>query len=238
MTRAFDVAAAKRVTPFDDDVVSGCLSSVDVVRCKVGVIRGAVVVGHYSGVMPDAVQDAFAAFDGDTLVGAVAYGPGGTSKTFGAIIEGHDTKNSRELVRLWIHPKMPKNSASLIVSRSLKQLPEQVGLVVSFADSGQGHSGFVYQALNFRYLGTTTRGKTYVDSDGVQVTPRLANIYRMRRPDEFGGCSDAEIRKSLGWREVISHPKHRYAIGIGKDRKRINVALDKKSLPYPKGRES
>jgi hypothetical protein len=197
-------------------------------------IRRAVVTGHYSGVMPDATQEAFAAYWNEVVVAAVAYGPGGNSKTFGAVVEGFDSSNARELIRLWVHPDAPKNTASFVVSKTLKMLPDSVGLVVSFADSGQGHFGYVYQSLNFYYCGMSNEGIRYLDSSGVEVTARLANVYKARNPDKFAEMSLSEIREQLGWKPVKSHAKHRYCIGVGRQKKAVTRALLAKSSSYPK----
>lgn len=231
MTRAFDLSAIQNISLFDNLSISIDLQKIEVKRVSVKEIRRAIVTGHYSGVMPDATQEAFGAYQDEVLIGAAAYGPGGNSKTFGAVIEGFDSSNARELIRLWVHPDAPTNTASLIIGRSLKLLPEQVGLVVTFADSGQGHNGAIYQATNFYYLGMSNQGIRYIDASGVEVTARLANVYRTRNPDKFAGMSLAEIRSNLGWTPIVSHQKHRYAIGVGKDRKKTNRVLESISLP-------
>jgi hypothetical protein len=184
--------------------------------------------------MPDATQEAFAAYCDGVVVAAVAYGPGGNSKTFGAVIEGFESSNARELIRLWVHPEAPRNTASFVVSRSLKMLPTEVGLVVSFADSGQGHQGYVYQSLNFFYLGMSSEGVRYVDKSGTEVTARLANIYRIRNPEKFQNMSLSEIRQELGWTAVKSHSKHRYCIGVGQQKRHVNKILRAKSQDFPK----
>lgn len=234
MTRAFDQAVLATPSLFDTMPLDIKLDELTVKLVPVKEIRRAIVTGHYSGVMPDATQEAFAAYWNEVVVAAVAYGPGGNSKTFGAVVEGYDSSNARELIRLWVHPEAPKNTASFVVSRSLRLLPKQVGLVVSFADSGQGHAGYVYQSLNFFYCGMSNEGVRYVDKSGVEVTARLANVYRMRNPDKFADKSLAEIRQELGWTAVKSHAKHRYCIGVGNQKKRVNQVLQAKSLPYPK----
>ena len=234
MTRAFDQAVIQRPSLFDDLALDIQLEEVEVRLVPVKEIRRAIVTGHYSGVMPDATQEAFAAYWNEVVIAAVAYGPGGNSKTFAAVVEGFNSSNARELIRLWVHPDAPKNTASYVVSRSLKMLPEQVGLVVSFADSGQGHAGYVYQSLNFYYCGMSGEGVRYVDSTGVEVTARLANVYRMRNPDKFADKSLSEIREELGWSPVKSHAKHRYCIGVGKQKRQVNRKLAAKSLAYPK----
>jgi len=234
MTRAFDESARGRPSLFEDFALEIDLSQVTVRLVPVKEIRRAIVTGHYSGVMPDATQEAFAAYFNEVVIAAVAYGPGGNSKTFGAVIPGFDTSNARELIRLWVHPKAPANTASYVVSKTLKMLPAQVGLVVSFADSGQGHFGYTYQALNFYYCGMSLEGVRYQDLKGVEVTARLANIYKLRNPKKFGNSSPAEIRKSLGWTAVKSHSKHRYCIGVGSQKKEVSKRLKGKALPYPK----
>lgn len=108
MTRAFDYAVTQTPSLFDNISLDISLDELDVRLVPVKEIRRAVVTGHYSGVMPDATQEAFAAYCNEIVVAAVAYGPGGNSKTFGAIIEGFDSSNARELIRLWVHPDAPK----------------------------------------------------------------------------------------------------------------------------------
>jgi hypothetical protein len=234
MTRAFDQAVQNSPSLFDDLKLEIDLSEVEVRLVPVKEIRRAIVTGHYSGVMPDATQEAFAAYWNEVVVAAVAYGPGGNSKTFGAVVEGFDSSNARELIRLWVHPDAPKNTASFVVSKTLKMLPDWVGLVVSFADSGQGHFGYVYQSLNFYYCGMSNEGIRYVDSSGVEVTARLANVYKTRNPDKFGEMSLGDIREQLGWKPIKSHAKHRYCIGVGKQKRTVTKVLLGKSLPYPK----
>lgn len=234
MTRAFDNKVISEQSLFDDMTLDVQLNEIEVRRVPVKEIRRAIVTGHYSGVMPDATQDAYAGYWNEIVVAAVAYGPGGNSKTFNAVVEGYDSSNARELIRLWVHPDAPKNTASFVVSKSLQQLPKEVGLVVSFADSGQGHQGYVYQSLNFYYLGMSNEGIRYMDASGIEVTARLANVYRNRNPDKFAGMTLSEIRNTLGWTAVKSHAKHRYCIGVGSQKKKVTKALRHQAQPYPK----
>jgi len=234
MTRAFDLQAVAKPGLFDSVTIKTVPAAIRVEQVPVKEVRRAIVTGHYSGVMPDAVQECFGAYADGVLVGAAAYGPGGNSKTLAAIIPGFDNTNGRELIRVWAHQDAPTNTVSRMVAASLKMLPRPVGLVVTFADSGQGHVGTIYQALNFYYLGMSSKGVRYVDRDGVEVTARLANIYRMRNPARFGKMSLGQIREELGWQPVVSHPKHRYAIGVGISKRKVNRTLAGMALPYPR----
>ncbi len=58
-----------------------------------------------------------------------------------------------ELNRLWLADELPRNTASFFISCCLRRLPPFV--VASYADTAQGHFGWVYRAANFRYAGWT-----------------------------------------------------------------------------------
>lgn len=70
-----------------------------------------------------------------------------------------------ELNRLWVDDECPRNTESWFVSRCLQQLPPHI--VVSYADTNEGHAGFIYRALSWHYAGWT-------DMD--RKTPRLDYI--------------------------------------------------------------
>lgn len=110
---------------------------------------------HYARRMPS-VSYAFGLFEGETLQGVVTYGqPASPSLCKGVAGEEH-RKDVIELNRLVIRPDFDlKNVASFLVSHSLKMLPKGL-FVVSYADvGGWGHVGYVYQASNFLFTGTT-----------------------------------------------------------------------------------
>ena len=82
--------------------------------------------------------------------------------TFGSpaspnLCEGIAGKNNRnkviELNRLVLKFNR-KNEASFLVSKSIRMLPKPK-IIVSYADTAQGHVGLVYQATNFFFTGTT-----------------------------------------------------------------------------------
>lgn len=61
-----------------------------------------------------------------------------------------------ELNRLCVSEGLPKNALSWFVGQTFKMLPSPLALV-SFADSGQNHHGYIYQATNWIYTGLSTR---------------------------------------------------------------------------------
>ena len=73
------------------------------------------------------------------------------------------SSNVYELNRLIIDEGLPKNSASFLVGSSLKQLKKYNLCIVSFSDLGMNHNGYIYQACNFIFTGTTpSRTDKYV----------------------------------------------------------------------------
>lgn len=83
---------------------------------------------------------------------------------------GLSPSNVLELDRFCIHPDFhKKNFASFLLSKLVKSVrfhfPEHEA-IVSFADPGHGHSGTIYSAANFKFVGNTSRGYEYVSEYG------------------------------------------------------------------------
>lgn len=66
-----------------------------------------------------------------------------------------------ELRRLCLVDDTPKNAESFFVSRTIKWLKRNTDwkFIISYADAEQGHTGVIYRASNFKYLGETKPGK-------------------------------------------------------------------------------
>lgn len=241
MTRTFDVAAAAAVdaqpTLFGR-TITGDEHPRDLVvhPCPVSFARGHIARGHYSGSMPDSTKEVFAGFYGQALAGIVVFGMGANHNQYTALVPDIGLGRYRELTRLWVDDRCPPNTASRLVSDAISQLPDEVELLVSYADSEQGHVGFVYQALNFLFCGTTSESTRLVDRDGNPVHPRLVGIYRMRRP-ELADLTGPEICRRMGWTKVRSHPKFRYVMLRGprsRRRQMMRTVADHVVTPYPK----
>ena len=74
------------------------------------------------------------------------------------------------LSRLAIEPSVPTNGASFFLSRSEKliRLDPRWRCLVTYADEWQGHTGAIYLAAGWEYMGLTKPERTYV-RDGVLV---------------------------------------------------------------------
>jgi hypothetical protein len=100
------------------------------------------------------ISHAFAAFSGETMIGVVTYGCPSSSPLRDGVCGPEWSSSVLELNRLCCESR--KNLASILVGNSLSKLPKP-SIVVSYADTHQGHVGYVYQATNFIYTGLSAK---------------------------------------------------------------------------------
>jgi hypothetical protein len=110
------------------------------------------------------VSYAFGLYIDEQLVGVVTYGmPASPNLCMGVC--GLDYKDKvLELNRLCLNDGV-KNGASFLVSKSLQMLPKPT-IVVFYADTAMGHVGYIYQASNFLFTGTTKERTDMAGEDG------------------------------------------------------------------------
>jgi hypothetical protein len=100
------------------------------------------------------ISYAFGAYRDNELIGVVTYGTPASSSLRSGVCGKEWMNNVIELNRLCCDNE--KNIASMLVGRSLQMLPKPC-IVVSYADTEQGHVGYVYQATNFIYTGLSAK---------------------------------------------------------------------------------
>ena len=107
---------------------------------------------HYAKRLPS-ISYAFGLYENNELIGVVTYGIPASNN----LCEGICGKDYKEFVielnRLCLLNN-DKNQSSFLVGNSIKMLPKPK-IIVSYADTAQGHVGYVYQATNFLFTGTT-----------------------------------------------------------------------------------
>lgn len=182
---------------------------------------------HYARRMP-VVKYAFGLFANDLLVGVITYGPTASPNTAKALVGEEHKHRVLELNRLCLKNNL-KNEASILVSRSLKLLPKGM-IILSFADSDKQHVGYVYQATNFKYYGTTKpKGEVALKS--------APNRHSLTIFDESKGQEDriGYLRNQYGddlyYRRRSK--KHRYVYITGNNKNKYAV-IKYEELPYPK----
>ena len=166
---------------------------------------------HYAKRIPQ-ITDAFGLYDGKVLIGVVTYGKPATPMLCKGVCGEEYFDIVYELNRVCLADNI-QNQASFLVGQSLRQLAKPK-IIVSYADTSIGHTGFIYQACNFLYTGLTV-ARTDVDTNGKHA----------RHGQKF----DASKR-------VQRPQKHRYIYFVGsKGQKRELLSnLRYEQHPYPK----
>lgn len=170
-----------------------------------GIAVDFVVRHHYSKSFPAGAMYRYGEFDGGYLVGVCVFGS--PASPWVSVSATGERNAVLELQRLALSRNLP-NEASWFVSRCLALLSKEWrGICVSYADTGAGHHGGVYQSLGFRY-GGISKERTDIWSEG----------------HARHHCGDTTKRKHRT-------AKHRYWLPVPR-----NLKHDCRwpSLPYPK----
>jgi hypothetical protein len=179
---------------------------------------------HYARRLPS-ISYAYGLFEGDELVGCVTYGTPASSTLLRGVC-GEEYKGIvKELNRLVLRYNRP-NEASTLVSRSFKLLPHPL-VIVSYADTSQGHTGTVYQATNFLYTGLSAKFKD----------PKVRGLEHQHHATYGHGMTNKQLKEKFGGDlYFVERPrKHRYIMFLGSkvEKKHMRRALRYPVLPYP-----
>jgi hypothetical protein len=181
---------------------------------------------HYAKRIPNIVY-CFGLYDiNKVLQGVVSFGfPVSRSLIVGAF-KGKYQDIFLELNRLCVNDNLGKNVLSFFVSQSIKFL-QKPKVIVSYADTSQGHNGYIYQATNWIYTGLSDVHKEWrmygSNIHSKNVCKNFTLQERRDNPNKF---------------YFIDRPrKHRYfyLIGNKKEKKEMIKNLAYGIEPYPKG---
>jgi hypothetical protein len=190
----------------------------------------AMVVEHHYLHRKAPASFCFGLFDESSqLLGTVVYGKPASPSLCKGIAGADESSRVIELTRLWIADITPKNAESFLIGNSLKMLPTQYDIVVSFAEIGAGHLGTVYQATNWIYTGKSDRHVEWkLDGQGNKHSRHLF--------DEHGGINGAKEFYGDRLKRLERPRKHRYVMFRGsKYRKRELLGkLRYPVMDYPK----
>ena len=173
---------------------------------------------HYLKRIPN-IKYAYGLYDCEELIGVITYGKLSSNSALTALVDEEFKPIVLELNRLCLKYNR-KNEASYFVSRTLNLIPKDT-IVISYADTGQGHVGTVYKACNFKYYGTTSPKKEIVLPGLETLHSRTAFNYAKKYNLEF----EYKIRTK----------KHRYIYVTGKTQKEFLYSVIKyEENDYPK----
>ena len=169
---------------------------------------------------------AFGLFYQGEIKGVIIYGVPPSSTLLRGVCGADEAKNVYELNRLWTADDMPKNTESYFIAQTFKHLDKDI--IVSYADSSQNHVGYVYQATNWIYTGTSKKFKD----------PMVKGLEHQHHATYAHGMTKAQLQEKYGDRlYYVDRPlKHRYVMLLGNKRRRreLKQKLRYKILPYPK----
>lgn len=175
-------------------------------------------------------SQALGLFELDKLVGVIIFGKPASYTLCNGIAGEDESKNVIEFSRLWVDDSMPRNTESWFVSRAIKLCRFEI--IVSFADTEQGHIGYIYQATNWLYCGVSKRQRYFrpkgnsLNNGGTEYR-RRERMPRAKIIEQYGEESVEEYYSSLKYRYI-------YINASGKRRKELLGKLKYSICPYPK----
>lgn len=202
-----------------------------VAPCTRPAARYAVTRWHYSRRMPVGKLATFGVWEHGRFVGTVIYGRGATQR-LGSPYSLSQTE-CVELVRVALTTHA--TPVTQIIAATLRQLRAAcpgLRLIVSYADTGQGHHGGIYQAGNWIYTGTTDASQCYYQVNGQKVHGRTVSSFAKgkKRPGETG---IEYVRRTIdpSAQRIRDIPvKHRYIYPLNRQTRRRVRQFAK---PYP-----
>lgn len=111
-----------------------------------------------------------------------------------------DWKAVLSLTRLAIIDSAPKNSASFLLSQSVKLIDaDKWKCLVTYADTWRNHTGAIYKACNWEYLGITKPSPVFVNENGLMMGRKR-------------GAKNLTINElhELGFKKIGDFPKHKF----------------------------
>jgi hypothetical protein len=181
---------------------------------------------HYSQRMPKSKLSKVGVWEGGNFIGVVIFGLGGGNSTRGDKYALRKAGDVCELVRVALRGHVtPVSKIVAVALRFLKKSNPKLRLVISFADTVQGHHGGIYQAGNWVYTGLT-EGNREFHVNGEIIHPRTIHLRGWRQVESWlreNVDPNAKLVKTPG--------KHRYLMPLDAAMREQIAPLAK---PYPK----
>lgn len=173
---------------------------------------------HYAHRIPS-ISFAFGLYNiNNILKGVCTFGKPASPNLCIGVCGEQNSKYVYELNRLCVVDELEKNVLSYFVSKCIKLLPSLI--LVSYADMGHNHHGYIYQATNWVYTGLSEK-RADKKIIGENKHARHNNVYE----------------KNQDWEYVERSRKHRYVYFAGnkKQNNKWKKELKYKTEKYPKG---
>ena len=187
--------------------------------CSHEAAKYAVEHWHYTKTLPVGKLVKIGVWEHETFIGCVLYSRG-ASQHIGRPFNLPQTEIC-ELTRVALNTHA--SSVSRILSLSLKFLKKQspgVRLVVSYADTGQGHHGGIYQASNWVFVGSSPPAQEYLLHGRWVHSMQIQTFIRL-----------GKIKTRTGMISRETSVKHKYVMPLDDDMRKQIAPLSK---TYPK----
>jgi len=191
--------------------------------CSFDACKYAVKHWHYSKCLPAGKLLKYGVWEDEKFIGCIIYSHGATNM----IGKGYGLTQFQciELTRVALSKH--KTSVSKIISITLKLIKKtltNIKLIVSYADSEQGHNGSIYQAGNWIYSGF---------SQDTNIAINGKRMHRRSVGSKYGTSSIPKLKKILGKEITVinTKPKFRYLYPLDNEMRKQVLKLSK---PYPK----
>lgn len=190
------------------------MEKLDVTRCNVKAINHQTASRivedyHYAGRTPSIVV-AFGLYVDNILLGVITYGIPPQRKVLACCGDEY-IDNALELNRLFVFDECGKNTESWFLGQTFKILEKdysQYFILVSYADNGHGHVGYIYQATNWIYTGISPGVSEKIINGKVFHPKSIFNKYGTRSITELA-------KKGIEVRSEKQGDKCRYVYFLG-----------------------
>lgn len=188
--------------------------------CSYQAAKYAVEHWHYSRTMPSAFARlaCIGVWENLQFIGAVVFSHG-SNRNIGSPY-GLSIYECSECVRIAM--KRHQSPVTQVLARSIKMVKNMspgVRLLVSYADTEQDHTGTIYQASNWFYVGLTSAGNQY-----------LLNGKKWHK-EALWASFGTNNSNALGAKIVPGSQKHKYLYPLDRAMRRQIAPL---AQPYPK----
>lgn len=193
------------------------VKSIDTEQCKEWLLKK-----HYAKRLCS-ISYSFGLFDIENLlIGVCTFGSPPSRALCIGVCGVENAPKVNELNRLCVNEGLEKNVLSYFVSSCLNLLPSNL-IIVSYADTSQGHNGYIYQATNWIYTG---------------LSAKRTERYDINNPNKHSKSVTENKNNNYQDLAVRQRPqKHRYIFftGTKADIKNLKSQLKYKQQAYPKG---
>jgi hypothetical protein len=177
---------------------------------------------HYAKRMCS-ISYSFGLFDlENVLIGVCTFGSPPSRALCVGVCGIENANKVLELNRLCVNDGLERNTLSYFVSSCLNMLPKGF-IIVSYADTSQGHNGYIYQATNWIYTGLSAKRTERYD------------INNPNRHSKSVTENKNTIYSELAVRERPQKHRYIYFTGSKTQKKHFKKQLNYKIEPYPKG---